>query len=341
MTAPWIVLVDYNGLADTRKCLDSLALQTRPHQVVVVDNASRENVADALRADYPAVHFVRNAVNGGWAGGNNVGIQYALDHGADLVVLLNNDTIVAPTFVERLEAAAAAHPTFGVFGPVIRFMSPPHDIMTDGCQFNRRTQPGFFERLEVPLRETSPPEIASVDIVNGCCMAIRRAVFEQIGLIDERFFLIHEESDFCLRATRAGWKCGVFAEALVWHKGSSTFKREGSKLQRYYDTRNLALILAKHPHRPQARPLLVGLAAHGRYAFQRYILERQAGFDPAAEAVLQGFYDGYLGHYGIWHPERPRPGLFLLRWLFDTAHRLRQRIKPESAPASPQQETRS
>ena len=146
------------------------------------------------------------------------------------VVLLNNDTVVAPDFVARLTAAAAAHPAYGVLGPVIRFMDPPHEVQTDGCLFNEPAQPGFFQRKPVRWPRRRRRTITEVDIVNGCCMMIRADVFRRIGLIDERFFLIHEESDFCLRARRAGFRCGVLGEALVWHKGSSSFKRSGAAL---------------------------------------------------------------------------------------------------------------
>ena len=75
---------------------------------------------------------VRNAVNGGWAGGNNTGIRYALERGANHILLLNNDTTVAPALVDNLLAAAAANPDYGILGPVINFMDEPHAVMTDG-----------------------------------------------------------------------------------------------------------------------------------------------------------------------------------------------------------------
>ena len=93
----WIVVVNYNGLADTRKCLQSLAgLTGAPCHTVVVDNGSSDDPAGGLRRDFPWCHVIANPVNGGWAGGNNVGIRYALSQSADHVILLNNDTIVAP-----------------------------------------------------------------------------------------------------------------------------------------------------------------------------------------------------------------------------------------------------
>src|ERR1700722_3121336 len=240
-----IVLVNYNGLSDTLCCLRSLDAAGRP-DTVVVDNASSQDPSAMLRRDFPWCHVVRNPVNGGWAGANNVGTRYALEHGADLIVLLNNDTVVAPDFVARLTAAAAAHPAYGVLGPVIRFMDPPHEVQTDGCVFNEPARPGFFQRKPVDLVSAPIPTITDVDIVNGCCMMVRANVFRRVGFIDERFFLIHEESDFCLRARRAGFRCGVIGEALVWHKGSSSFKRTGGSWQRYYDARNLYLLLSKH-----------------------------------------------------------------------------------------------
>ncbi len=135
----------------------SLDAAGRP-DTVVVDNASAEDPSAALRREFPWCPVVRNPVNGGWAGGNNVGVRHALERGVDLVVLLNNDTVVAPDFVARLTAAAAAHPAYGVIGPVIRFLDPPHEVQTDGCLFNKPTQPGFFQRKPVPLTPNpSPP----------------------------------------------------------------------------------------------------------------------------------------------------------------------------------------
>ena len=263
MAAPrvWIVPVNFNGLEDTRKCLRSLAALTSPASVVVVDNASNEDPTSTLQQEFPSVQLIRNPVNAGWSGGNNAGIRFALGRGADFILLLNNDTTVHPELVARLLAAAEAHPECGIIGPVIRYMDEPELAMTDGTRFNRPGYPGFFQRQPVPEREAVVEE---TDIVNGCCMMVRAAVFERIGLIDDRFFLIHEEADFCLRAREAGWSCGILAEGLVWHKGSTSFKRSGKRWQRYYDTRNLGLLLAKHQARFRTgRGRRIRRAGHG------------------------------------------------------------------------------
>jgi GT2 family glycosyltransferase len=326
-----IVLVNYNGLADTLRCLRSLEAAGRP-DTVVVDNASTENPSAALRREFSWCAVSRNPVNGGWAGGNNVGAWYALQRGADLVILLNNDTVVAPDFVARLTAAAAAHPSYGVLGPVIRFMDPPHEVQTDGCVFNEPARPGFFQRKPVDLVPGPVPTITEVDIVNGCCMMIRANVFRRVGFIDERFFLIHEESDFCLRARRAGFLCGVIGEALVWHKGSSSFKRTEARWQRYYDARNLYLLLSKHSttHRRGRRPF-PSLWEYFKYSYQRYAIEREAGHADSAEAVVQGVHDALARRFGPFRAGS-RPAVPLLRGVFEAWRCARSVSRPHGNP---------
>ena len=343
---PAIVLVDYNGLDDTRRCLASLAGLAGAARVVVVDNASRVDVATALSSTFPWATFLRAGRNGGWAGGNNLGLKFALAGGADLVILLNNDTVVGPDFACRMVAAADAHPEFGVLGPVIRFLAPPHEVQTDGVVFNGPARPGFFQRLAVPLPPAAPgtapgaaqgdptgdpPGVAEVDIVNGCCLMVRRAVVERVGLIDEAYFLVHEESDFCLRAQEAGFRNGVIAESLVWHKGSSSFQREGKRLQRYFDTRNLARLLRRHRGRPAARGPWSSRRHYLRYAYHRYCIERDGGFRDSADAVLEGLYDALTGRWGP-HTTRRRPGLTLLRLVFGSAWRVAGGHAPGPAP---------
>src|SRR5262245_6392637 len=153
----WIVLVNYNGLEDTCGCLESIAKIEYPRlTTVVVDNASRVDPRAVIDERFGWCRVIRNRVNGGWAGGNNVGLRAALIAGANLVVLLNNDTVVSPRFIERLVAAAAAHPDFGIFGPAINEMSEPAVVQTDGVLFNHEREAGFFSREAVPLDAEQP-----------------------------------------------------------------------------------------------------------------------------------------------------------------------------------------
>ncbi|MCZ2342016.1 MAG: glycosyltransferase family 2 protein [Bacteroidales bacterium] len=316
-----IVIVNYNGLNDTQKCLQSLHCQSQAVDIIVVDNASTEDPSQQLCAQFPWITFIQAGVNGGWAGGNNAGICHAMQLGVDWIILLNNDTVVASDFVDRLSAAATVNSEYGILGPVIRYMDPPCAIQTEGVRFNQTSQAGFFQHQSVPLTVAEKPLIVDVDIVNGCCLMLHRSVVEKIGLIDEKYFLIHEESDLCLRAQEAGFKLGVLSEALVWHKGSSSFQREGKRLQRYFDARNLVRLILRHGNSaryPLRRSLLHSLLHHMRYSFHRYSAEREAGYLSSANAVIEGLYDALLGRYGPYR-QRNRPGIFALHRIFAAA----------------------
>ena len=315
-----IVLVNYNGWADTRQCLESLEHLDREASIILVDNASKENHLAELQAKYPKLRTIASSVNGGWAGGNNLGLEYAYNQGADWIILLNNDTTVSPELVSRLSATVQAHPNLGVVGTVIRFMDEPCDVQTEGVAYNRPDRPGFFQRVSVPLQRTDPPSIVEVDIVNGCCMMVSRKVINAIGFIDEPFFLVHEESDYCLRAQRAGFTNAVLAEALVWHKGSVTFQKQGQGLQRYYDARNLVRLMSRHAGRRQSRDRLRSWTHYLGYVYHRYANERDHGFDATAKAIVKGFYDGLRQRWGPRNDERSRPGLKLLEWCFDRVY---------------------
>jgi hypothetical protein len=137
-----------------------------------------------------------------------------------------------------------------------------------------------------------------------------------------------------LRARRAGFRCGVIGEALVWHKGSSSFKRTGKALQRYFDARNLALLLGKHPaRRAGQRSLTRSRWEYLRYVYHRYTIEKEQGQDAAADAVLEGLVDGLTGRYGCRTPGR-RPAVPVLRYMAEWCRRWRNRFPhPKERPA--------
>ena len=296
--AIWFVLVNFNGLDDTLECLKSLDdAGVRPDQTVVVDNASSSDDADRIAAAFPNVHCIHNSQNEGWAGGNNRGIEAAMKGGADWVFLLNNDTVVDPDILEKMQLAFAEG-DYDVLGPIINEYDSRDVIQTEGVMFNPADRNGFFVGRPVVSVAASPTDVIECDIVNGCAVAISRRVFEGIGLIDERFFLICEESDFCLRAKRAGFRLGVLAESLVWHKHSVTFARAGKPLQRYYGTRNLGFLLRKHPTAPGRKGRLRSRWEFYRWAFHVYCQERELGNRAGARAVVDGLLDHILRRYG-------------------------------------------
>jgi len=204
---------------------------------------------------------------------------------------------------------------------VINHMDEPDTVMTDGVRFNRGPGPEFFQRLEVPADPaTSIP--VTVDIVNGCCMMLTSAALKAIGGFDESFFIVHEESDLCLRAQRAGFRCAVLGTTLVWHKGSSSFDRSGRQFQRYFDTRNLYFLLKRHAGRvSSSRSFWKSIWSYLRYVSYRYEIETEANKPKAARAVAEGLRDAFVSNTGP-YLDKPRAGTEFIQAALDGLHQL-------------------
>jgi GT2 family glycosyltransferase len=317
-----VVVLSYNGLDDTRKCLRSLEHAMRPFVVpLLVDNGSTDGTGVAVAREFPWCRIVRVETNRGPIVGNNAGIRAALDAGVEWITLLNNDTTVDPGLFDQLSTAVQAHPGYDALGPIIYFMGDPTVVMTDGCMFNMPDDRGFFVRQPVPLTREHPPAITETDIVNGCCLMVRATVFSKIGTFDERLFMYHDELDLCLRIGDVGGKLGIIDHPLVWHKGSATSIGTGKRSIRYFDARNLWHVLRKHGFATRhGRSRLRTAAAYFRYMYYWYDAECAAGNDTAAAAVLDGMHDGLAGSFGPYTARR-RPMTPVLGWIFRLGRR--------------------
>jgi GT2 family glycosyltransferase len=252
MSQPYIISVVLNTdhREDTLQCLASLAQSTyQNHKALVLDNASRDGSVDAVRAAFPSVEIIELTENLGYAGNNNVGIQAALAQGTDWVLVLNEDTILAPDCLARLVEAGESNPRIGIVGPMVYHHDEPDVIQSAGGKMGR-----YWESLHLGKNEADHGQFHEphpVDWISGCGILVRRAVIEQVGQIDERYFYYWEETEWCLRAARAGWQILNVPLAKLWHKGVQRGYHP-KPLVTYYGTRNRLLTLAKH----QA-PLLV------------------------------------------------------------------------------------
>jgi len=238
-----IIILNWNGLADTLACLKSLNQIDYPNfQIVVVDNGSEEKAGPSIRLKFPDVTLIENKANLGFTGGNNVGLGQAVAQGTDYALLLNNDTEVAPDFLCHLIKAAQADPAVGIAGPTIYYHAQPDRIWSaSGAIDWKRGQTWMVGLNELDRGQfgTAPRE---VDFVTGCALLIKRAVIEQVGPLDDRFFAYYEEAEWCVRARRAGFKVIHVPQAKVWHK-IPLDARDNSSFAHYYMTRNRLLFL--------------------------------------------------------------------------------------------------
>jgi GT2 family glycosyltransferase len=214
----YIIILNWNGKEDTLQCLRSVQEVDYPcFRVLVVDNASDDGSAEAVRAAFPAVELVVNNSNLGFAAGNNEGIQYALQRGADYVLLLNNDTQVDRMVLTGLVRTCAADPGVGLASPKVYYLDRRHVIYYAGA--SRGWLPLLPRLIGAGEEDHGQYEqLQEVDYVWGQAMFVKREVIESVGLLDPSFFMYYEDADYCLRAKRAGYKIVCVPSACVWHK---------------------------------------------------------------------------------------------------------------------------
>ncbi len=242
-----VVILNTNRRDDTLACLDSLAQSDYANaQILVLDNHSTDGSVPAIQQAFPQVKVISLEENLGYAGNNNVGIRAALEMGADWVFVLNEDTILAPDCLSQMIRVGESDPQIGILGPLVYHYDEPEVIQTAGGEFGR-----YWESLHLAQNEPDQGQYNQprpVDWISGCGILVRRAVIEQVGMIDERYFYYWEETEWCLRAGKKGWQIVNVPAAKMWHKGVQRDYRPKPSVT-YYATRNRLLTVAKH-HAP-------------------------------------------------------------------------------------------
>jgi len=237
-----VVVLNWNGRRDTLACLASLSQLNCPVVRIVVDNGSTDGSVSSIRKEFPSVIVIEIPQNLGYTGGNNVGLERALAEGVDYVLLLNNDTKVAPDLVRLLVDAAEKDPSVGIAGPTIYYYDDPETIWSAGGAID--WDRGSTSMVGLNERDEGQFSIASreVNFVTGCAMLVKRSVLEKVGLLDDRFFAYYEDAEWCVRARRAGFKIVHVPTAKVWHKISPEAQTDSPTVL-YYMARNRLLFL--------------------------------------------------------------------------------------------------
>jgi GT2 family glycosyltransferase len=238
------VILNTNRRDDTLACLASLAQNDYPnHRIIVLDNASQDGSVEAIRAGYPEVELIRLAQNLGYAGNNNVGIDAALAQDAEWIFILNEDTVLAPDCIRQLVELGEADPKIGIVGPLVYHYDEPTIIQSAGGELSATWQSWHIGQNEVDKGQFAQP--CPVVWISGCAILVRRAVVEEVGKLDERFYYYWEETEWCYRAGRQGWLAVNVPQARLWHKGVQRHYEPGPMVT-YYNTRNRLLFMWKH-----------------------------------------------------------------------------------------------
>jgi GT2 family glycosyltransferase len=286
MSAPKVVvlILTWNRRDDVLRCVASLARLTYANYLaVVIDNGSTDGTVAALRQRSPDLQILENRQNLGYAGGNNVGIRWALQREADYVLIINNDTEVTPEMLTELVRVAETDSAIGVVGCRNVFMD---DVTRLWGAYGALTYGPFVVRTigEAALDEPCWHVVRDVDWVIGNGYLWRRATIERVGLLDERFFAYNEDVDWCLRARAVGFRVVYAGTAAILHRGGAhdTSALRPSLLRWYAIGRNSVLLARKHGRwHQQARFALLGSAAWAfrmsRALLRRLVAEKHSG----------------------------------------------------------------
>ncbi|MCK8603855.1 glycosyltransferase family 2 protein [Desulfoferrobacter suflitae] len=216
-----IVIVNWNTRELLKQCLDSVCenITRVSYEIYVVDNASTDGSEAMVAREFPRVKLIRNSANLGFARANNIAMRAA---GGRFLLLLNSDTVISKGAIAGLMKTMEADPSIGIAG--LQLLNGDGSLQNSICNFpsllTELTNKSLLRILlpsRYPGKEHRIRHPVQVDAIIGSCMMVRREAVEQVGLLDEDFFFFFEETDWCLRMRRAGWKVVFDPRYAIFH----------------------------------------------------------------------------------------------------------------------------
>ncbi len=250
-----IVLVNWNSFELTKDSLESLRLTMfNNYDCIVVDNGSVDGSGDLIKKQFPNCIVLKSSTNKGFTGGNNLGIEFALQNGYEYIMMLNNDVFVEPDFLEPLIARLDQDNLIGAVQPLIYFDHDRNLIWNAGStyntflgicstpDYNKKDAQGLFRNKE-----------KKIDWITGCAFMMRSSILKEIGLLKEGFFIYYEDVDLSFRIKAAGYELAYVPSSVIYHIAGISHKtkekgKEGfvSPKVHFLYTRNRIWCLKEH-----------------------------------------------------------------------------------------------
>ena len=286
MTSPkvGVVVLNLNGADVLKECLASITdIDYQNVVVVIVDNGSTDGSPKIVTDEFPSFHLIENGKNLGVPEGQNIGIRYCLGVGSDFVFVLNNDLIIDRFAVSEL-LKHSADDSIGVSGPIVYSAQDPEIVQSAGGMI--RWTRGKAYTMLAGQKPTQMPVIFDVDYMG--LPFIKAEVLSKVGLYDSNYFAYWEDSDFCTRVKRAGYRVVSVASVKVWHKGSHTTSRMSGFVS-YYMTRNRFRFMKMHATGVQYAAFLL------HFIFIEFWLETMKHLaNPQEGGSMSAFFRGTL-----------------------------------------------
>ncbi len=231
-----VIVLNWNGIEDTRRCLDSLlSIKCPEFKIIVIDNGSMGDQAKILKKEFKnKVEVHKLDKNIGFTGGCNYGIQIARKNGSKYYLLLNNDTEVNNSLLYLIEAAKSDS-QIGIVGPLIRDYFSRDRILFSGGGFNWLLAKTFH-------KSDNPTSLRYEEFITGCCFLIKEELLNRVGLLDNRFFAYFEDAAYCVSAKREGYRLVCEPRAYIYHKEAASSKID-SDFSTYLKSRNRILFV--------------------------------------------------------------------------------------------------
>jgi hypothetical protein len=233
-----ILILNYNNIQDTVETLSSTyLLEYKNFNILLVDNGSDKEVVDKIRTRFPKLDILENGQNLGYAGGNNVGLRCIIERGADYIYLLNNDVLVPPDSLNHLIPVMEQQKDCAACQPLVMYFQYPGKVWSAGSELFFGYPRLYLKNSLMKQNGVITPPFGLV----GCAALFRVSALGEIGFFNESLYLMHEETDWCIRAKNKGYSLLVDTDTVVQHKISTTLGQFSDKYL-YYISRNWLLV---------------------------------------------------------------------------------------------------
>lgn len=301
----FVVVLNYNNFSDSSRCIKSLLECSYDKlSIVIVDNASSDNSVSLLRTSFPQLEFILSEKNGGYAHGMNLGAKYALEKGAEFIMLLNNDTVVEKSFFEPIIELALSDKKIGIISPKVAYLSEKDKLYCGGGEFSLLLCGGVakYQGKSFSLYANAIREITNAE---GCCMFIRREVFAKVGYMDEKYFMYFEEVEYSQRVLKH-FKIFFHNKAIIYHNVGAGKKWEDfSALYYYYYTRNRFWFFDRYGFIIKVWVIIFALInslAKSLFLIKAYLFDlNNEKYISSFNSLWKGFYDGLV--YLVFDPK--------------------------------------
>jgi len=300
-----VIVLNWNDYPTTKNCLISLEkVKYKNFEVVIVDNGSEDDSVQQIRKNFPKINLIEAGENLGYAGGNNLGINYALRKKADYIVILNNDIVVTANFIKEMVKVAEKNKNIGVVSPKMYYPETKR-FYSAGGYIDWKNGTGHH-RGHLQEDKGQFDDNINLDFAPGAAFLVKKEVFEKVGKLPEDFFLMADDLDWCTRVRKGGFDIIFAPKSVVYHFESVSYKVYHKGLENfgmwsptkyYFFARSLPRFIRKHR---RGKDWFIFLFYH--YVLLSKILIKELKYRNFRNffAIVQGHLDFWLGKKGKW-----------------------------------------